>query len=68
MVDDVVDDVVEAWDVEEATAGGGDAAVHTADHAADATMSRYIQQAVGLEDASDEEEFIKSAHLVVPSN
>ena len=68
VVDDVVDDVVEAWDVEEATAGGGDAAVHTADHAADATMSRYIQQAVGLEDASDEEEFIKSAHLVVPSN
>ena len=44
------------------------AAVHTADHAADATMSRYIQQAVGLEDASDEEEFIRSAHLVVPSN
>lgn len=31
-----------------------------------AITSRYIQQAVGLEDASDEEEFIRSAHLVVP--
>ena len=26
----------------------------------------YIQDAVGLEDASDEEEFIRSAHLVIP--
>lgn len=31
-----------------------------------ASTSRYIQQAVGLGDASDEEEFVRSAHLVVP--